>query len=554
MKVQSMREISDVWNTPPTKIAQTSILPTEAERWRALFSDPNPYSLTVDPLKYGPLTTAGFLAARNATAYYANSKWPQEPAAMASLLVAVGASEETAPDLLHAHRRSMDDRQWMPARSFETYLLMLERLSIQPTPDHALLLIKRFPWANGGGVFQTSHLVESLPGLKRFCSSVEDEEHLLRTWLPHLQVPGNNTGTTRLGPVLAAVFNTSATDDLVSWCKNHDDYQGLGYLVWQGRYPLHQWLLDVTQTPAQNRFERRERVQTLLTMLGGVAESEMDMDIVFSECKIFSDIYGHEVASLVNAMGDDLACAETMQWVGTLTALGALPTDHPACVKWLDEALDLLKLRCEALLSSKTDTRKVELNTEWYRNWAHLVAKSSPEWTNYLGKRMVLDVSLGISSREINACKPYPWLSGADVRAELMARTSEHMGNPADLYVTLVPHLSKEHIPMLGSQIVQWCMTGKLNARTVRTQWKQADPKRFGKPIPSEYSFSDASHVLYALTRKNPAQLLLTMKELGVQYRDPAYKTGVETWLTTALELEGNRARLPDIDLNTTVP
>lgn len=547
-----MRTTSPIWDSPPVKNVQAVLKDNEDERWFALISDPDPLILTVNPLKYGLLTPEGFVKAHKSERYSYNAKWPTNPAAVVALLIAVGADEDRAVGLLRLYDPEIPVKTWRPVRVLETYYLLLKQKGIEPNSGHLLKVLESYPWKNVVRDRGLSTVSEMFPAMQLFCSNDKEVDLFLSKQLPHLQLPTDTSGEFNITTSLLSVFPTGGTDALVTWLKSREDYQGLGYMVWQERYPLHQWLLDIAQSRAETLGQRRERVQTLLGILGTYSETPLASQEVTRECQIFTKLYGHEAVNLAQAMGGDVSSAEPMQWLGTLTACGALPADHPAVTDWLTNASLRLDERCASFITNGSETGRTTLGTTWFRQWGEKVANQSQAWCDYLGKRLLLDVSLRSASRELESCGPCRWLANANVMDVLRARASERHENVDDLFSALVPRLSKEHLPFVGSYLAQRCMSGSLNARTLRSQWKQVDSERFGPPIPTQFSSTDASLLLYALTRKDPKDVLVTMRELGVNTRSEAYRPMLETWLTNALGVATPEVSLPATDFNTT--
>lgn len=547
-----MRTTSPIWDKAPVKNVNTIIKETEDERWFALISDPDPLILTVNPLKYGQLTPEGFVKAHRSERYSYNAKWPTNPAAVVSLLLAVGADEDRAVGLLRTYDPEIPVKTWRPVRVLETYYLLLKQTGTEPSSSHLLKLLESYPWQNVVRDKGLSTVSEMFPAMQLFCSNDKEVDLFLSKHLPQLALPRDTSGEFNITTSLLSVFPTGGTDALITWLKSREDYQGLGYMVWQERYPLHKWLLDIAQSNAETLGQRRERVQTLLGILGTYSETPLAAEKVAHECQIFAKLYGHEVPNLAHAMGDDVSGAEPMQWLGTLTACGALPADHPAVTTWLTKASLRLDERCSSFIKNGGESGRTTLGTTWFRQWGPKVANQSQAWCDYLGKRLLLDVSLRSASRELDSCGSSAWLANANVMDVLRARASERHDDVDDLFTALVPRLSKEHLPLMGAYLTQRCMLGKINARTLRSQWKQADNNKYGPPIPTQFSSTDASLLLYALTRKDPKDVLVTMRELGVNTRSEAYRPMLETWLTNALDVAPPEVLLPATDFNTT--
>lgn len=538
------------------KQVSAGLLATESERWAALLRDSNAYVLSMDPLKYGPLSVEGFITAKKAdeNMYTFDDRWPADPVNLAKLLIACGATEQIASAsvrLLHSMPAT-----WGLAETLYTHLSLLTQLGVEPTAKHLTDLMSSFKLKTTRFSVDSAWLIAGFDAMQSYLTQPGAATAFLTEWLPTVAAGAGNYGTESLGCALAEKFTDADPEVIAAWCTRYDDQQGLGYLVWQQRQSLADWLHAVASSVAndpaprsnshdssvQPWLRKREQLDTLEALC-----DKLPRDVLREQAQTFLCNHPDQAHCLTDWCGEDYHQMRNIKWLCLLLDLKLASDNDPAVTDWLTKADAVQEEHSKTFGGYGSDHRSTQLEPGWYRQWGPRTAAYAPNMQAYLARRLVMDVNVRTSTAQFEELEHLSWLKDMPFKYALEKRKTREPG-AADLFIQLVPFMRADELPEIGAWLAQSCGRNAINARSTRTIWKQHDPVRFGKPIPNSYS--DAAYLLYALTRQDPHSMLTALRELGVSSYTDDYRDAMSSWLATTLGVEKTLPVLPTMSLS----
>jgi hypothetical protein len=558
-------EISAHWSAPQERNSVGNLIPTEKERWAALIIDADKYSLTMSPLKYGPLSIAGYLYARTEQYSIMNhERWKMHPQQIASLLFACQITpEEVHSTLLKHYEAAMPEA--VPQDLLVLQHIVLTKLGITPSPSDAVRLIADIPtdrYDHDNEVRDDNTLI----ALKSFCLCAKDQTVLVDALLSDPAVSLGRYGEKSYLTSLAHYFPDADSEAFTRHCVAFEDYQALSILVKQGRLALDRWIIHVARSSDRTPRARQD-VSRRSTSDDEEDHSGRQLDIYGSFATLCSlctsDDWSQalaksslEMPNLAGALLKMGPCPEVdfdgwLSWGCGWAARGLCDTGNPILAKQVEDARLTIK---KALIGKPpatlpTISDKSALPVSWFLSHTNPILRLGPAVRDLVAQRLIF----GWQKPDTNLLWRTPparlWFKDTNIADVLCYRWDTKAFNESfDWLVEILPSLPQKLWPGLGARIAQACQAETLKARNVRGTWKALDPEHFGGTIPAQ--LQRGSLILYAMTRKDPTGVNSMTSALGVTTSSATYRTVVEQWLEQSLgtpELEHDGVTLPEI-------
>lgn len=530
------------WDAPRVpSIIDLADYPNEHARWDALCDRQYPHDIQHHPLRYGPLSVAGYIERlQNVNHDFRDANLPKDPEGKTRLLLACGVTATSILDVIHAELGTSSHGP-LRLNAVRTYVMVLDALHLPVDADALLSLLPHLDW----GRATTPDFKAVFDVIHGYLMNADEEDRFLTGWLPtFMPAPTDAYHEISVGTALAASFSLSNGTALCSWCEHRQDYEGLGYLVWQDRIDFATWL-HVVATRLERLHHENEMQQVqenMLQVLQRLDDKRPTLSLAAGVERFRRD-YPQQVASLLQLRTS--VSLET-KWFCALLALGALQDADAPVQDWLNKKLIAQELQIGKIEAGMRLPDADLFNTAWYQQWLPRVAVASQSAALFLAQKALL----GLNSRTSHTFLAKLDLSafqGLPLGRVLSACYRKVPVNYADTLTLLLPRLTMGENGTIGALIIHACNNELINATTIRSLWRVIAPERFGKPIPGIYKKQDL--LLYALTRQSPLSIVSALDAVGLARESFDYSDALVDWLNIGLTAQEALPVLPEFVL-----
>lgn len=523
----------------PNAVVKDEPISGEMGRWERLLNDPLGFVGNIH--RYGPVDHAGYYMARNTWQLRDHIRWPKDPMAIADLMIECGVTVDDAGVVAMDHRNTVDhlDHRGF-SELFAIHLAILKRHNVVPNSSHLLDALRYHDW---GDQAEFHDFFNCFDIMRAYLPTVADETNFLKAWLPNFIPESYSFGFNEsFGLAIAAKFPDADPASIISWCKLNDDPVGLGYLVWQGRYPLKDWLLtvcDSMQNPdddtRRNNYSSDDSVQVrgqeqLDTMIALV--DRLPKDILAEQGRLLCEEYPEEVETLLDLIEGGPFCDDYLKWSCMLFKAGALPRDHEVFTTGLDNARAVQEATLENLRNgSLTDSRVERENL--YNKVHQFCGPIAMDISESMVRFLVRDLALRGRPGELDSCisgmDNKNWLEGVPVADIIHARVNGGMQCAVEVIAPLFPFMTDTEKCDMAKLLVQLGMENKINTSVVKDMLWRVAPMEFDRSFKSEHT--GVPQMLHYLTKKDPEPLMNTISALDIKEKDPLFLQMIGDWI-----------------------
>lgn len=530
-----MAKIPDLWQRPtPIANRPPEYLENERDRWLALLSEPQ--SFFRNALKYGPLTVEGFQKLRFEYEYSKHDSWPKDPIAIADLLVQCGVDEYNAVPVVQKHMDVLDNKNDMTIASvLAIHIGILNNLDVDPAPDLLLNVLTDFPW----GHCYFEEYVNSFTIMLDYLPTAEAETDFLYKWLPTLERSIYANGSDQsLGMAVAASFTRANADSIIEWCKNNDDPVGLGYLVWQDRLPLVEWLQEIADpsTHAKRRgasnidsskiFLTVECIDTLRLLAKRVPKN-----VLTEQGAIFRQEYPDLLKKIFSRCEVDDVREEKFQWAMALLEAQVIDVNEPLFVSCIDDKCKQQEHIIVLLQNNHITDKNFILLDAIHYHCGPVTKLAGEKARHFLVRDLVLNANVSDLDSQLLQMPDRTWLKDVPILDVIAVRTD--LDTRRRLTYLMYPFMSKEEqlavIPMI--------VTGVVNKHV----WPSYLCDMLAKLSDDDFNAKDSglyegnALILHQLTRKDPRALFSSIELLEINEDDPVYLQMLQDWTMAQL-------------------